>query len=197
MITTIIFDLSEVYLRGLWGTAEKLAPLLKISSEEIDKGFHIEDLKIFFEGKISEDEYWKKVIEKNNWKIDIGVLKEAVRSNFQEIEGSREIIEDLKNKGFKLGLLSVHTREWIDYCEKKFDFHKLFHSVLYSFDVKICKPDEKAYKMILKKLNVKPGECLFIDDYVLNLDAAKKIGINVLQFKDSKQLKKDLNLFLN
>jgi len=191
-ITTIIFDLSEVYLTGLKDTEEILnkkwnLPWGKTYDHMVEGG-----LIDLWHGKLSEDEFWKKTISKNKWDISLEEVKKLVRENFKEIEGTRKIIESLKNKGFKLGLLSVHSKEWVDHCEKKFQYHKLFHSVVYSFEVEVCKPDKKSYEHILEKLKVKPEECLFIDDSKKNILSAKEMGITVIHFKNPAQLKKDL-----
>lgn len=148
MISTIIFDLAEVQITGLLGIGERLGSILGIPPNEIYHGILGPDLSAFFNGKMSEDEYWSRAIERNDWKTDISTLKSKVRENFVEIEGTREIIEKLKARGFRLGLLSVHAKEWIDYKSKKFDYHKLFHSVMYSFEVGVSKPDKMAYKLI-------------------------------------------------
>ncbi|MFB6075983.1 MAG: HAD family hydrolase [Candidatus Aenigmatarchaeota archaeon] len=191
MITTIIFDLAEVYLDGLKGLERRLEHLMDIPLDEIKDGFHIDELHDFFRGEITEEEYWKTVLEKNNWDISPEILKEKIRENFQEIEGTREIIEKLKDGGYKLGLLSVHSREWIDFCEDKYDFHRLFDSTMYSFEISILKPDKKAYELILEKLDVKPKECIFIDYQQKNLDSAEELGINTIKFENPEQLKRD------
>ena len=40
-----------------------------------------------------------------------------------------------------------------------------------------------------------PQQILFIDDKESNIEVAKKLGVNVIKFKDYKQLKKDLKEF--
>ena len=196
-ITTIIFDLSEVYLKGLYKVEEKLEPILNISSAEIFKILNLPEEDKAFDllmlGKISEDEYWKKILAATKWPISLDALKKAARDNFTEIEGTREIILKLREKGLKLGLLSNHCKEWIGYCEKKFDYHKLFHETAYSFEIGASKPDKKSYQYILKKLNAKPKECLFIDDSKKNIQSAEKLGIKGICFKTPSQLKKELN----
>lgn len=192
MITTIIFDLGEVYLYGLFKAYEPLSKILKISVEEINRILQGEDLQAFFHGKISEEEYWGRIIVKNGWKIKIKNLKDLVRECFKEVDGTREIIEKLKEKGYRLGLLSVHTKEWVDYCEKKFEYHKLFHSRLYSFEVELCKPDKRIYLLLLEKLKSRPEECLFVDDMIKNVEAAEELGIKAIQFKSAKHLEDDL-----
>lgn len=195
MITTIIFDLADVYLKGILGIEHYLEPILGIKAKEIYPMILGEELESLFRGEITEEEYWKKIIKKNNWNIDVKLFKKAIRNNFREIRGTREIIEKLREKGFKLGLLSVHAKEWIDYCNKKFDYHKLFYSILYSFEVGIRKPDKRIYELILERLKAKPNECVFIDDQERNLVPARELGMKTVCFEDSEQLKKELALF--
>lgn len=192
MVKTIIFDLSEVYLTRMKGVENSLESLLKMPVDIIEKQLHDEGLTNLFNGKIAEDEYWKKIIIKNNWKISISLLKEVIRNNFKEINGTRDIIKELKQYGYKLGLLSVHAKEWIDYCEKKFNYHFLFDVIMYSFEVEISKPYQEVYKLILTKMDANPKESLFIDDSLENINSARKLGINTVQFKDAHQLRNEL-----
>ena len=191
-ITPIIFDLSEVYLKGLIGVEHYLEPVLKMEPKEIYSKLIGENFGKLMHGKITEDEYWQEIIKQNKFDTDIKHFKKAIRDNFAEIKWTREIIEELKNKGYKMGLLSVHAKEWVEHLEKKFDYHKLFHSTMYSFDIGILKPDKRSYLLIMEKLKSKPGECLFIDDSEKNIIAAEELGINVVHFKNPEQLKKDL-----
>ena len=192
MITTIIFDLAEVYLYGMKNVERRIEKLLGISIPYgIDEG---EELHKFFRGEITEEVLWKWIINNNHWSIDIDTLKRLVRENMTEVEGTRSIIENLRKNGYTLGLLSVHGKEWIKYCEEKFDYHRLFHSVMYSFEVGVCKPDPKAFQLILDKLRVNPAECPFIDDNMVNIEAAKKLGINGIQFKNPVQLREELKI---
>ena len=141
---------------------------------------------------MTEEEYWSRMIKREGWNTTTGELKRIVRENFHEIEGTREIMTELKGMGFKLGLLSVHTKEWIEFCNDKFDYHKLFDSVSYSFEVGVSKPNKKAYQIILEKLESKPEECIFIDDQSRNLAPARELGIRTIWFVSSKQLIEDL-----
>jgi putative hydrolase of the HAD superfamily len=191
MITTIIFDLSEVLLTGLKGTEERINiiygtqlknPILA-SMPEAKKLFH---------GVIAEDDYWFAVIRKFKLKATVQELKQVLRNNIEEIEGTHGVVERLKKNGYMLGLLSVHAKEWIDYCEEMFDLHKLFHYRSYSFETAVSKPDKRAYTMLLEKMKVEPEECIFIDDYIVNLQSAEELGIATIQFENAKQLERDL-----
>ncbi|MFA7707942.1 MAG: HAD family phosphatase [Candidatus Pacearchaeota archaeon] len=195
MIKTIIFDLAEVYLKGIIGVEEHLEPLFQISKDKIYDLLKGQNFINLMNGKISEEKYLENILSKNNFDVSIINLKDAIRKNFLEIEGTREIILELKNKNFKLGLLSVHCREWINYCNKKFNYHELFDSISYSFETSVCKPDKKAFKIILEKLDTKPEECLFIDDSLKNIQSAQELGLNTIHFKNPVQLKEELISF--
>ena len=195
MIKTIIFDLAEVYLKGFYGVEDYLEELLDMKPDEIRDKLQGPEFRLLMEGKITEDKFWEKLIQRNGWNIETDKFKKAIRENFDEIEGTREIIETLKEKGFKLGLLSDHSREWIEHCNGKFDYHKLFHSTQYSFEVECCKTDKKTFELLLEKLDEKPENCLFIDDSEKNISTAKSIGLNTIQFKNPEQLKKELTSF--
>ncbi|MFA5872237.1 MAG: HAD family phosphatase [Parcubacteria group bacterium] len=190
MLKTIIFDLSEVYLQGLLGTHKLLSKRLKLKVENLD--LIAPETYELFKGKISEDEFWRTMRAKKKWDINVKELKKIVRMNFREVEGTRDIIEKLKEKGYKLGLLSVHAKEWVDHCEKKFDYHKLFHSILYSFEIEVCKPERKAYESMLDKIGSKAEDCLFVDDNHENLVAAEKLGIQTILFESAEQLGDEL-----
>lgn len=191
-ISTIIFDLSEVQITGLTGVEKTLEPLLNIGADQILGKLAGDDIRAFFHGQISEEEYLNRIIAKNGWKISNERLKSIIRENFREIEGTRQIIEKLKSNGFKLGLISVHGKEWIDYANQKFDYHRLFDSVMYSFEIALSKPDKKAYRLMMEKLDSKPEECIFIDDQQKNLDPAIELGMKAILFKNAGQLEKDL-----
>lgn len=177
---------------GMVGIEKTLEPILKILAKEIEDKIYCDDLEKLFHGEISEEEYWEKVIAKNNWDVDTKLLKKTVRDNFAIIDGTREIIEELKRAGYKLGLLSIHAKEWIDHCEKKFDYHKLFDTIMYSFQVGVSKPQKEAFELILSEMKASPEETLFIDNSLNNTEAAKMLNINTILFKNPQQLRHEL-----
>lgn len=190
MITTIIFDIGEVYLKGIVGSAKYVQQ--KTSIPISDYYFYEKEFDQLILGQITEDAYWKAIIKKNSWSISIKDLKKSARKNFKEIRGTRKIIEGLRQKGYKLGLLSNHVKEWVEYCELTYNYHKLFHKRVYSYEVGFSKPNKDIFLALLKKLKVKPEECIFIDDYLKNIEIARELGMNVIQFTSARNLKKHL-----
>lgn len=193
MITTIIFDIGEVYLHLLVGSAKYVQQ--KTGIPVSDYYFYDKEFDPLMLGQITEDKYWEAIIQKNSWNVSIKDLKESIRKNFKEIKGTRKIIEDLRQKGYKLGLLSNHVKEWVDYCELTYNYHKLFHQAVYSYKVGLSKPNKDIFLAVLKKLKVNPEECLFIDDYEKNITTAQDMGFKTIQFISATDLKKKLKKF--
>lgn len=191
MITTIIFDIGGVYLQGSVGSAKYVQ--CKLGTPVPDYYFDEEEFYQLMLGQITEDIYWEAIIKKNSWKISTEYLKESIRKNFKEVHGTRKIIEDLGQKSYKLGLLSNHAKEWVEYCELTYDYHKLFDERIYSYMVGFSKPNPDIFLALLKKLDVKFEECLFIDDYVRNIEAANNLGMKTIQFTSAKNLRKKLS----
>src|SRR3989344_3838495 len=86
-------------------------------------------------------------------------------------------------------------RKLLKHVKKKYNYFSYFQPRITSSEVGVRKPEAKIYKIMLKKLRIKPSECLFLDDLQLNVNAAKKIGIKTIHFKNAKQLRKELNKF--
>lgn len=203
-ITTIIFDLSEVLLTGVKQAGIDLGEKYELQdslTHQAAWASHKTPLIIpaasdFFHGKISENEYLTEVLSLHPQLGTQEWLKNYIRENFVEIAGTREIIIELKKKHYRLALLSVQAKEWVDYCEEKFNYHHLFDLHVYSYEAQVSKPHPNAFQMVLDKLGVQPGECLFIDDATVNVATAESLGIKSILFTSASELRVSLQKIL-
>ncbi len=69
---------------------------------------------------------------------------------------------------------------------------KLFSHVFQSYIIHHAKPDRAAYQYILHKLKVKPRAALMVDDRLANIRGARKVGMNGIVYKNSRQFRKAL-----
>jgi HAD superfamily hydrolase (TIGR01509 family) len=49
---------------------------------------------------------------------------------------------------------------------------------------------------VTEKLNIKPEECVFIDDHEENLVPARQLGMHTILFQSITQMKRDLEKLL-
>ena len=195
MIDTIIFDLSEVYIRGLPGIEPRISARTGIPEKEVFKrlrGFRYEHLVRLFKKEITEDQYWQIVKKEGSIRLPIRWLKQAVRENFTEIPGTRAVIDRLRLR-YPLTLLSDHCREWVEDIESRYPLADLFTRIFYSFNTGYTKLERRCFDHVLVALNANPEKTLFIDDFPRNLAAARKAGIAYThQFTSAEELEKEL-----
>jgi len=67
-----------------------------------------------------------------------------------------------------------------------------FDALVWSFEHGMAKPDPAIYRLVLEKLNVRPDESLFLDDKLLNVEAAQTLGMKAIQFTTIDRLRADL-----
>ena len=95
-----------------------------------------------------------------------------------EIPGMLEIILDLKAKGVGVYGLTNWPAETFDEARRRFKTIASIDNIVVSSHVKLAKPEPAIYQLLLSKYNLKPEECVFIDDRKDNVDAAIALGMN-------------------
>ena len=55
------------------------------------------------------------------------------------------------------------------------------------------KPDPAIYRLLCERYSVTPGQCVFIDDSLTNVEGARRIGMPALHFRSIDQLLEDLD----
>ncbi len=108
-----------------------------------------------------------------------------------------EYIRNLKNRNYKLGILSNIGSNWItdEFLDK--EEQDLFDTFVFSFEVGVTKPSPDIYKVACEKLGLEPYEVVFTDDIEDYCIAAESIGITSIHYQNLPQLKTDLEHILN
>ena len=195
MIKTIFFDIGGVLIdihpertyQYLSDSADVEVNMVKESfpwdaHDQYERGImNNEDWFITYKESLPQPCCLKRSDFWNAWKLLLGEEKNTVN-----------ILEAL-NKQYSIWLLSNTNPKHIqDEIEKRYLFPSLVNGAVYSFDVGVRKPEKEIYEIAMQRANTKPQECLFIDDLLENIQAAKQIGIEGIHFRSSEQLKQDL-----
>lgn len=192
-IKTVMFDLGGVYFTEGAGIAiKKCAKKYNKTEDEFREAFLGELSTQFRVGKITRDEYWNRVIGSLGLDVTGDELSLDWITCYEPIEGTVDIVDDLKKAGYELFVLSDTVQERLDYLDNKYGFLKKFDEKIYSMIMGFRKPDPRVFEFALSKTKSKPEECVFIDNKEKNLEPAKKKGINIILFKNPDQLRDDL-----
>ena len=91
------------------------------------------------------------------------------------------LLEKLKLRGLILALATSGDRDYVRLIFRKFPtLQTYFKAIVTSEDVLRGKPNPDVYRMTLVKLNLKPAECVVIEDSVNGIAAGKAAGIQVI-----------------
>ena len=147
---------------------------------------------------ITFEQGFQKVFKELKIKRDVNEfaqLRKKYESNFKFYAYVLPLIKKLKKQKIKTALLS-NTSKFLGDKIKKTPVCKNLNKCFFSYELKVIKPSPNAFKIILKHFNVKPEETLMIgDNKIDDYQAAKKLKINAIHFKNSKQLKKELKKY--
>lgn len=147
---------------------------------------------------ISEKVFWEKIAKLNNKnpkKISKNLWRQGYESLTKINRNVLQLIKKLKKK-YKLGLVS-NSISYHQRINKKRSIYNLFDVVVLSHKIGLTKDNKEIFIIAAKKLNVRPTQCIFIDDVKDFVNVAKSIGMSGIVFKNSNQLKSDLGKLLN
>jgi epoxide hydrolase-like predicted phosphatase len=65
---------------------------------------------------------------------------------------------------------------------------RFFDAMVLSYEVGVAKPDRRIYDAAVVRAECSPGECLFIDDIEVNVEAARAAGMEAIRFESYPQL---------
>lgn len=108
------------------------------------------------------------------------------------VEGTSQFIKRLKEKGYKVYLLSNYHLKAFEIISNKYDFIRNVDGEIISYRVKLIKPDFAIYEALKDKYNIKPEESVFIDDMPQNIEAARELGFHGVLFKSSASMEEQL-----
>lgn len=109
------------------------------------------------------------------------------------IQGTVSILKDIKTSGdFRLYALTNWSAETFPWALDNFDFLHWFEGIVVSGVEKCRKPLPQFFHILFNRYKINPSEALFIDDNLLNIEGAKKLGLNTIAFRDPEQLAEEL-----
>jgi len=127
-----------------------------------------------------------------------GVSTETVRSFLDNNADNEALLSYIKTDlkpNYRIGMLSNAAADWLDTMLSR-EQRALFDAVVLSYQIQVTKPDPRAYEIAAAKLDVAPGECVFIDDTERFCTAARECGMQAIWFKDTEQCIAELKTIL-
>ena len=183
----VIFDTEREYLKEWEVIFKKYGYKMKKEIYISVMGRGRKKVKEIFKEKFGEDlPIDKMYIEKDK------MLKEAVENNKVPLkEGALELLEFLKENGYKIALATSAKRERVKIQVRHAKIENIFDAIVCSEDITNSKPDPEIFLKAAEKVCVNPENCIVIEDSEAGIKAAfnaKMIGFHVEDLKKADEI---------
>jgi len=111
----------------------------------------------------------------------------------KEYPETRAVLSDVAGTGkYYVASINNEPRELNQYRIEAFALRKEFQAFFSSCFLGARKPEEAIYRMALEVSQRAAESSVFIDDRALNLENPRRLGMQVIQHQNAKQLRGDL-----
>jgi putative hydrolase of the HAD superfamily len=149
-------------------------------------------------GTVSHKKIWKDFCLKLGVNLDYEILEQA----FLSTPINKQIIDLTKSlkDSYNLGIITDNSSERMSPIIEYNNLGNIFDLIVVSGDVGSKKNNKDIFETVLRKSNVEPSECVFIDNSKNNLIIPDKLGLKTIFYdhdtKDVGTLGSDLNELL-
>lgn len=195
-LRAVIFDFGMV----LTGPPDPVAHAQLVGITGLDterfESLYWADRHAYDEGKVTGIGFWQKLVrdagldlpaetiqELNLWDARMWTTVDPAMLAWQL---------RLKQHGLLTGILSNMGDAVLANIEREFDWLSRFDALVWSYQLRLAKPDPAIYRHAIEKLGTAPAETLFIDDKPVNTEAAQALGMRAIVYSTMDQLRADL-----
>lgn len=186
-VKAVIFDLDGTMADSMWVWTSVDRDYIDQYKLDIPQGFYEEIegmsftetaqhfLNVFPQITLSLDEI------KEAW---IKMAEEKYRNEVSLKRGIREFLEELKQRGIRIGMATSNSRVLAEELLKSNGIREYFDEIWTSCDVKAGKPAPDVYLKVAEELQVDPKDCLVFEDVPMGIMAGKNAGMKVCAVED-------------
>ena len=181
---------------------EAHAALLRITGLPIAlfEALYWADRHAYDEGKLTGITFWQKFLRQAGFELPPGdpqsIVEELSHWDARMWTTQNPAMVawqlQLKQRGILTAILSNMGDSVLESVEREFDWIHRFDVQVWSFQLHMAKPDPAIYRHLLRELGTRPEETLFLDDKLVNVEAAQALGFQALEFSTVERLRADL-----
>jgi putative hydrolase of the HAD superfamily len=195
-LRAVIFDYGKV-LTGPPDPAA-YAELLRITGLSPDRLDHVYwvDRHAYDLGELTGLELWRKIARDSGLTLGERAIEELNLWDARMwTRGDPAMLAwqlAIKQRGLLTAIVSNIGDAVLAHMERELEWLSRFDVLVWSYQLRIAKPDPAIYRYALGKLGTRPAETLFIDDRPENVDTATALGVRGLVFSTVEKLRVDL-----
>ena len=190
----LFFDVGGVCLSNGWDekSRRKAAKHFSFAFEEMERR-HKPVFGPFEKGKISLNDYLSKILFYKKQPFSRDEFIRFMKAESKAHETTLKLLGPLKRKsGCLLATLNNEPLELNCFRIEKFGLRDYFSFFLSSCFLGVRKPEPEIFERALQLTQCVPEECLFIDDRLENVKAARALGLRTIHLKEVPELAAEL-----
>ncbi|GCE07154.1 HAD family hydrolase [Dictyobacter aurantiacus] len=147
-------------------------------------------------GRIPEPELWRDVAERLRMGRDS--WQEVAQAFYASIVLNAELVACMRTlrPTYRMGILTNAPSDVRPLITGRFQLDQLVDTIVISAEEKVHKPQPQSYQLVMQRLGVTPEQCLFIDDGLRYVTAARELGMQAIHFQSSQQTITDIQHIL-
>lgn len=194
MIKTVVFDVGKVLVDFDWqGLMDALGFSAEVCQKVADATVLSELWNEFDRSRMSDDEILDGFLAKApDYKAEVLKFWDNMGNSIKQYGYAHSWIRSLKEKGYQVYLLSNYSRRMYSQSIEELSFVEEVDGAIFSYEVCATKPELEIYESLLKKYQLDPTECVFLDDNRSNIIAANQLGMATIHFHTKAQAEEEL-----
>ncbi len=195
-LRAVVFDYGMVLSGPPDATAHAaLVRITGLASARLDS-LYWADRHAYDEGKLTGFGFWQKLVREAGLRLSKSAIDELnlwdARMWTTQNDAMLAWQLELKKQGILTAILSNLGDSVLANMKREFLWLKRFDVLVWSYQLRMAKPDAAIFRHVLTELGTRPEETLFIDDKQVNVEAANALGMKGLVFTTVEQLRADL-----
>ncbi|HWH44588.1 MAG TPA: HAD family phosphatase [Thermoleophilaceae bacterium] len=140
-------------------------------------------------GEVSESEFNRRLEAHLPEGGSLGGFRDTWFEALHPNETLISYMAGLRARGIRTALLTNNVREWEPLWRAKLAVDDIFEVVVDSAFVGMRKPEPEIYTLTLERIGggIEAGDCVFLDDLTVNVEAANDAGMRGVLFESTEQ----------
>lgn len=194
MIKNIVFDVGKVLVDFDWqGFMDTLVFSPEVYEKVANATVLSELWNEFDRSRMSDEEILEGFLDKApDCEMEIMRFWNNMGNCIKQYDYATPWIQSLQKKGYRVYLLSNYSRRMYFQSIEELSFVEEVDGAIFSYEVQAIKPEPEIYEALLKKYDLNPTECVFLDDNRNNIIAANQLGMATIHFHTKSQAEEEL-----
>jgi HAD superfamily hydrolase (TIGR01509 family) len=194
LVRNVIFDLGGVVLD--WNPDQILIRYQPDPERRVQLRqalFGHADWQLFDRGGLTETE----VIDRTHVRLgrprsELVEIVAAVRDSLVAKPDTVTLMRALHRRGVALYCLSNMPASIYAHLRVRHEFWNVFRGIVISGEVRMVKPEPEVFTHLLERFGLRAAETVFVDDLAANIEAARRVGLHTILFRDAAQCQQEL-----